>query len=226
MARNDGTRHKGASLAKGPVGVVGVLCLALGILGLIFGSLNFTAHPMNGTVNGGKFLGIEGNGWTWLGFGVAGVLLLLASPTHWGAKSIALLVGLAFGAAAVIAIIDGTDVFGIIATNTATKVVLAVGAVVLVVLARLPRLGHRRGDGRRDRDAAAADGGAAAAPNAAAGTVSNVIFLGSVVRYSVAAGAREILVEVPTAEGSSAFVPGDRVSLRWDASSCVVVGED
>src|SRR5689334_5023132 len=89
--------RKGVSLAKGPVGLIGALSLALGVLGFIFGSQSFTMHPVSGTVNGGTFLGIEGNGWTWLLFAAGGLLLLLGSPTHWGAKSLALIVGLVAG---------------------------------------------------------------------------------------------------------------------------------
>ena len=137
--------RKGVSLAKGPVGLVGLLSLALGVLGFVFGSQSFTMHPISGTVTGGTFLGIAGNAWTWVLFAAGGLLLLLGSPTHWGAKSLALIVGLAYGAASVISLFDGQDVFGIIAANGLTKLVLGIGAAVLIVLALLPRVGKRRG---------------------------------------------------------------------------------
>jgi hypothetical protein len=140
--------RKGVSLAKGPVGLIGVLSLALGVLGFLFGSQSFTMHPVSGDVTGGTFLGIAGNGWTWLLFAGGGLLLLLGSPTHWGAKSLALIVGLVAGAASVIAMFDGKDVFGIIAENGWTELVLGAAAVALIVVSFLPRVGRRRGSAR------------------------------------------------------------------------------
>jgi hypothetical protein len=154
-------RTKGFSLAKGPVGIIGIVLLAGGILGLLWGSTDFTTNAPNGDVTGGTFFGIEGNGWTWLLFAGAGLLLLLSAPMHWGAKTIALIVGLALGAAAVLAVIDGSDVFGIFAANDMTKLVWGIAAVALVIVAMLPRVGKRRREevvverdsaGRFDRD--------------------------------------------------------------------------
>jgi hypothetical protein len=138
MASKD---HKGTSLAKGPVAVVGIALLALGVLGLIFGGNGFTTDPVDGTVQGTKWLGLEANGWSNLLLAGAGALLLFGSPLHWGAKSLSLIVGLALGAASVIAIVDGDDVFGIFAANGLTELVWGVAAAVLLVLALLPRVG-------------------------------------------------------------------------------------
>jgi hypothetical protein len=135
-------RRRGMSLAKGPVALIGVASLALGVLGLIFASTDFTTHAPTGTVNGGTFIGIEGNGWTWVGFAAGGLLLLLGSPLHWGAKSTAFLVGLAYGVGALIALSDGTDILGIFATNGWTKIVLGAAGVALVLLSMLPRVGR------------------------------------------------------------------------------------
>ena len=146
MARTQ--RDKGISLAKGPVGIVGIVLLAYGVLALIFGSSDFTADPVDGTVQGTKWLGFEGNGWSNLLTAVAGALLLFGSPTHWGAKGLSLIVGLALGAASVIAMVDGDDVFGIFAANGLTALAWGVSAAVLIVLALLPRVGG----GRRDDD--------------------------------------------------------------------------
>jgi hypothetical protein len=137
-------RTKGVSLAKGPVGIIGAVLLAGGILGLLFGSTDFTTHAPDGDVTGGTWLGIEGNGWTWLGFAAAGVVLLIGAPLHWGAKTVAMIVGLVMSAACVIAIVDGNDVFGVAAANRATMVVMGVAGVALLVLAMVPRVGRRR----------------------------------------------------------------------------------
>ena len=137
-------RTKGVSLAKGPVGIIGAVLLAGGILGLLMGSTDFSTNAPNGDVSGGTFLGIEGNGWTWLLFAGAGTILLLSAPMHWGAKSMAMIVGLAMGAAAVIAIVDGSDVFGIFAANGMTMLAFGAAAVALLIVAMLPRVGRRR----------------------------------------------------------------------------------
>src|SRR4051794_28715011 len=135
--------RRGVSLAKGPVALIGIASLALGVLGFIFANHSFTMDAPSGTVNGGTFLGIEGNGWTWVLFAAAGLLLLLGSPIHWGAKSMAFIVGVAYGVGALIALSDGTDILGIFATNNWTKLVLGAAGVALVVLSALPRVGRR-----------------------------------------------------------------------------------
>jgi hypothetical protein len=145
-------RTKGVSLAKGPVGIIGAVLLAGGILGLLMGSTDFTTSAPDGDVTGGTFLGIEGNGWTWVLFAGAGVILLMSATMHWSAKAMAMIVGLAMGAAAVIAIIDGSDVLGIFAANRATMLAMGVAAVALLVVAMLPRVGRRHEEVVVDRD--------------------------------------------------------------------------
>jgi hypothetical protein len=137
-------RTKGTSLAKGPVAIIGIIMLAGGILGLLFGSTNFDLDAPDGTVSGGTWLGIEGNGWTWLAFGVGGLLLLLTAPMHWGAKTMALIVGLAMGAAAVFLLVDGSDVLGVAAGNDWTTLAFGAAAVALLIAALLPRVGRKR----------------------------------------------------------------------------------
>lgn len=139
--------NKGTSLAKGPVAIVGMALLAYGITGLIFGGHGFTTHAISGTQNGKTWLGLEGNGWTNLLFVGAGALLVVGSTLHWGAKSLSLIVGLVFGAASIIALLDGDDVFGIFAANGLTTLVWGIAAAALIVFALLPRVG---GDKQRD----------------------------------------------------------------------------
>jgi hypothetical protein len=137
--------RRGVSLAKGPVAIIGALSLALGILGFIFANQSFAMHPPNGTVSGGNFIGITGNGWTWALFAAAGLLLLLGSPIHWGAKSMAFIVGVAFAVAALIALADGHDILGIFAINSVTNLILGAAAIALILLSMMPRVGRRRG---------------------------------------------------------------------------------
>src|SRR5687767_14398053 len=104
--------RSGVSLAKGPVALIGVAALALGVLGFIFADQSFTMDVPDGIVEGSTFLGIEGNGWTWALFAAAGLLLLLGSPAHWGAKSMAFIVGVAMVVGALISLSDGNDILG------------------------------------------------------------------------------------------------------------------
>ena len=148
--------RRGVSLAKGPVAIIGIAALALGILGFVFADRSFSFDFPSGTVEGDTFLGIEGNGWTWIMFAAAGLLLLLGSPIHWGAKSMAFIVGVALGVGALIALSDGNDVLGIIATNNWTKLIMGAAGAALVLLSMMPRVGKRRGGApvatRRDRE--------------------------------------------------------------------------
>lgn len=148
--------RSGVSLAKGPVALIGIASLALGVLGFIFASRSFGFDAPSGTVQGTNFIGIEGNGWTWVVFAAAGLLLLLGSPIHWGAKSMAFIVGVVFVVGALIALSDGNDILGIVATNNWTKLIMGAAGVALILLSMMPRVGRRRGGApvatRRDRE--------------------------------------------------------------------------
>ena len=138
------TTTTGVSLAKGPVSIIGMILLAYGVTGLIFGGNNFDSSPLDGTVNGDTWLGIEGNGWSNLLAIGAGGVLMFGAQLHWAAKTTAIVVGLGFAAAAIIALIDGgDDVLGIFAANDATILAWAITAAVLVIVGLLPRVGRK-----------------------------------------------------------------------------------
>jgi hypothetical protein len=138
------TTTPGVSLAKGPVSIIGMILLAYGVTGLIFGGNNFDSSPLDGTVNGDIWLGIEGNGWSNLLAIGAGGVLMFGAQLHWAAKTTAVVVGLAFAAAAIIALVDGgDDVLGIFAANDATILAWAITAAVLLVVGLLPRVGRK-----------------------------------------------------------------------------------
>lgn len=134
-------RTKGTSLTRGPVGLIGLALLAYGITALIFGDHSFAQHAPNGAVHGNSWLGLEVNGWSDLLFITAGLLLLLAAPVHWGAKGMSLIVGLALGAAALIALGNGHGALGIFASNHLTELVWGAAAALMIVLSQLPRVG-------------------------------------------------------------------------------------
>lgn len=142
MARKEKT-EKGTSLAKGPVGLIGLVLLAYGITALIFGGHGFTQHVPTGAVHGKTWLGLEVNGWSDLLFIAAGLLLLFGSPLHWGAKGMSLIVGIAFGVACLIALANGHGALGLFAANGLTELVWAAAAVLLIVLSLLPRVGGK-----------------------------------------------------------------------------------
>ena len=139
----NGLRTKGTSLAKGPVGLIGLALLAYGITALIFGGHGFAQHAPNGAVHGKSWLGLEVNGWSGLLFLTAGLLLLVAAPLHRGAKGMSLIVGLALGAAALIALANGHGTLGIFAANRLTELVWGAAAALLIVLSQLPRVGGK-----------------------------------------------------------------------------------
>jgi len=145
-------RTKGVSLAKGPVGLVGLVLLAYGITALIFGGHGFAQHVLNGAVHGKTWLGLEVNGWSGLVFIAAGLLLLLSAPLHFTAKGISLIVGIALGAIAVIAAVNGHGALGLFAANHLTEIVWGAGAVLLIGLSLLPRVGARTNQRSDERD--------------------------------------------------------------------------
>lgn len=150
MAKTE--KKKGTSLAKGPVGLIGLLLLAYGITALIFGGHSFTQHLPNGTVHGKTWIGLEVNGWSGLLFIAAGLLLLLGAPMHWGAKTMSLIVGIVLGAAALVALATTQrGVFGLLAANHLTELVWGAAGVMLILLSLMPRVG-RKTEHHEDRD--------------------------------------------------------------------------
>jgi len=142
MSAQSTRSQTGRSLAKGPVAIIGVLGIAFGIAGLIFGGHGFhTANIPHGAITGTLWLGVMANGWTNLLFIAAGLLLLLGSSMHWSAKTTAFIVAGVLGAAAVIALIRGNGVFGIFAANHRTEIIWGGAAILLVLLSLLPRVG-------------------------------------------------------------------------------------
>ncbi|MDQ6819811.1 MAG: hypothetical protein M3076_05635 [Actinomycetota bacterium] len=154
MTNNGQKQKNGVSLAKGPVGLIGLLALLYGISALLFGAHGFATQQVpNGAVHGKTWLGLEVNGWSALVFIAAGLLLLFGAPLHWGAKGMSLLVGLVLAAAALIALVRGDGVFGLLAANGRTELVWGAGGLLLILLSLLPRVG-----GKTKREGSAAAG--------------------------------------------------------------------
>ncbi len=143
MTNRNRYRTKGWSLAKGPVGLIGVALLAYGITALIFGGHAFAQHAPTGAVFGKTWLGLEVNGWTGLLFTAAGLLLLLGAPMHWGAKTMSLIVGTSLVVLCAIALANGHGALGIFAANGMTELVWGAAGGLLIILSLLPRVGRR-----------------------------------------------------------------------------------
>ena len=91
----------------------------------------------------GKVFGIFGaNGWTGMLTAIAGGLLLFGAAQHLLAKTMSLIVGVALGAAAVIALISG-DVLGLAAANRMTELAWGIAAAILLVNTLVPRRRRR-----------------------------------------------------------------------------------
>jgi hypothetical protein len=149
FGRSHTNDQKGAGLARGPAYIIGAILAAFGLVLLLKAGDTPTAGFPDADVDGVKFLGFETNGWTaWLTT-AAGVLLLFGSAQHLLAKGFSLAVGLALGACATIALIDG-DVLGLAAANWATELGWGIAAVLLVLNVLSPRVDGDDGD-RDDR---------------------------------------------------------------------------
>lgn len=149
----------GTSLAKALPMIIGSILIAYGLSGLLKNSVfpNAGANFPNGSPQGSSWLGIEVNGWTNFFNIAAGGLLLFGLAQHHLAKTMSLLVGLALGACAIIALVSD-NVLGLAAANRWTELGwgVAAGLLLLNVLAPRRRREHVVGPAAatrvRDRD--------------------------------------------------------------------------
>jgi hypothetical protein len=155
--------EKGISLARGPALILGTILLAAGLY-FLYKAHSFprwSNFPNGHAPKDGKFfLGIFGaNGWTGELTAVAGGLLLFGAAQHLLAKTMSLIVGIALGAAAIIALISG-NVLGMAAANIWTEIGWGACAVILLFNTLIPR---RRREVVVAEDAAAVGTGGAVA---------------------------------------------------------------
>jgi hypothetical protein len=134
--------EKGMSLARGPALVLGTILIAAGLY-LLYKARTFppfSNFPNGNAVKDGDFLfGLFGaNGWTGMLTAVGGGLLLFGAAQHLLAKTMSLIVGIALGVAAVIALVSG-NVLGMAAANGWTKLGWAICAAILLFNTLVPR---------------------------------------------------------------------------------------
>jgi hypothetical protein len=135
-------------------------CLLVGLSLLLAGALGFLADASfdigtgadgdrlgdaDGQLQGDGFLGFEVNAWHNIVHLLSGLVLLAAFRRRGAAKAVALGFGLVYGLVAIIGLIDGSDVLGIIPVNGADNV-LHIALSALGILTSL----MSRGDDRRD----------------------------------------------------------------------------
>jgi hypothetical protein len=156
--------EKGASLARGPALILGTILLVAGLYFMYTQHtfLRFSNFPSgNAPVQAKVFLGIFGvNGWSGMFTAAAGGLLLFGAAEHVLAKTMSLIVGIALGAAAIIAVVSG-NVLGMAAANHWTELLWGASAIILLFNVAVPRrtrtvvaepgVGTRRRRGLRPR---------------------------------------------------------------------------
>jgi hypothetical protein len=114
-------------------------CLLAGLSLVLAGLLGFFADADFDTgqgIDGGSLVGFEVNAIHNLIHLASGLLLVAAARTRQSARAIALAFGLVYGVVAIIGIVDGSDVLGLIPVNSADNV-LHVGLAALGVLCAL-----------------------------------------------------------------------------------------
>jgi hypothetical protein len=134
--------EKGISLARGPALILGTILIAVGLY-LLYKAHSFPKFsnlPNGHAPADGKFLfGLfAANGWTGMLTAVGGGLLLFGAAQHLLAKTMSLIVGVALGAAAVIALASG-NVLGMAAANGWTELGWGACAVILLFNSLIPR---------------------------------------------------------------------------------------
>jgi Domain of unknown function (DUF4383) len=114
-------------------------CLLAGLALLLAGAFGFLADASFDTgnnVQGGSFLGFEINGIHNLVHVASGLLLLAGSRTRPAARAVAIAFGATYGLVALIGLLDGGDVLGLIPINSADNA-LHVGLALLGLVAGL-----------------------------------------------------------------------------------------
>src|ERR671913_1548711 len=111
-------------------------CLLAGIallLAGIFGFISDSEFDTGDGVQGDLFLGFEVNAIHNLIHVASGLVLLAASPKRASARAVAIGFGLVYGLVAIIGLIDGEDVLGLIPVNSADNILhIALSALGLI----------------------------------------------------------------------------------------------
>jgi hypothetical protein len=134
--------EKGISLARGPALILGTILVIVGLY-LLYKAHTFPRFsnlPNGKAPADGDFLfGLFGaNGWTGMLTAAGGALLLFGAAQHLLAKTMSLIVGIALGAAAIIALASG-NVLGMASADGWTELGWGACAVILLFNTLIPR---------------------------------------------------------------------------------------
>ncbi len=112
-------------------GIIGLVLVAAGILGFIYGESSFAVGE---NLQSGEFLGFAVNGWHNVIHIATGAFLLLMMPTLTSAVTGLLVFGLVYAAVTIWGFIEQTDVAGLFPVDTADNILhLVLAAVALIV---------------------------------------------------------------------------------------------
>ena len=114
------------------------------LLAGIFGFIADSSFDTGDGVDGGSFLGFEVNAIHNIIHLASGLVLLAASRTRSLARSVAIGFGLVYGLVAVIGLIDGSDVLGLIPINSADNVLHVALAALGIITGLMSRDDRRR----------------------------------------------------------------------------------
>jgi hypothetical protein len=135
-------------------------CLLAGLALLVMGVLGFLADASfdtsastdadrlgnaDGALQGDGYLGFEVNAWHNIVHVVSGLVLLAAFRRRGPAKAVALAFGLVYGVVAIIGLVDGSDVLGIIPVNAADNVLHIALSALGILTALISRGEEHRG---------------------------------------------------------------------------------
>jgi hypothetical protein len=172
LTRNDDADNggKGVSLARGPALILGTVLLVAGLYFLyrIHTFPKLSQFPSGkAAVDGKAFLGIFGvNGWSGELTAAAGGALLFGAAQHLLAKTVSLIVGIAFAVVAVIALVHHHSALGLFAANIWTIILWGGSAAYLLINTLLPRSGGTASGLRRQPPASGAVAGPVQSPGA------------------------------------------------------------
>jgi hypothetical protein len=131
-------------------------CLLAGLallLAGIFGFISDSSFDTGDGVQGDLFLGFEVNAIHNLVHVASGLVLLAASPKRASARAVAIGFGLVYGVVAIIGVIDGEDVLGVIPINSADNLLHIALAALGIITGLISRDDDRgRGSTVLERD--------------------------------------------------------------------------
>ena len=137
---HDHDKDRGRTPAQLYCLLAGLALLLAGIFGFLAdatfdtaGSSDPEGGNVGGALQGDSFLGFEVNGWHNIVHLVSGLVLLAAASKWKTAKTVAIAFGLVYGLVAIIGLIDGSDVLGLIPVNPADNILhIALSALGII----------------------------------------------------------------------------------------------